>query len=242
MDFRHCLSPYCFNDLVVTICMGLLIKRPWFTFAHTEIGGGASFALLNKKIKIWCASTLSTGTRLFERCCHSREGFRDLMQAGSREREARCLRFTIQRPSNLIYYPHLLAHAVLTVDTGSPTIVSGWDAAITTHQINKLFFKRWMSILLVGVVVSGAKFSVKKDLSALRERVFSPSTGLQESMDKLQKHWNFWEQHPPKLLLSLHIVEEVPRKIKSNRLPPPPVQSSELRYAHKGAIGPGPST
>ena len=45
MDFRHCLSPYCFIDQVVTSCMGLLIKGAWFTFAYTEIGGGASFAL-----------------------------------------------------------------------------------------------------------------------------------------------------------------------------------------------------
>ena len=45
MDFSHCLSTYCFIDQVITSCMGLLIKGPCFTFAHTEIGGGASFAL-----------------------------------------------------------------------------------------------------------------------------------------------------------------------------------------------------
>ena len=73
MDFRHCLSSYCFVDQVVTGCLGLLIKEPWlwFTSAHTEIGGGASSALLNKGIKIRCASFLSTGIRFFERCCHS---------------------------------------------------------------------------------------------------------------------------------------------------------------------------
>ena len=71
MNFNHCLSPYCFLDQIVTSCMGLLIHGPWFTYAHTEIGGGASFALLNRGIKIWCASTSSSGTRLFERCCHS---------------------------------------------------------------------------------------------------------------------------------------------------------------------------
>ena len=27
MNFRHCLSPYCFGDQVVTSCMGFLIKR-----------------------------------------------------------------------------------------------------------------------------------------------------------------------------------------------------------------------
>ena len=114
--------------------MGLIIKGPWFTFAHTEIAGGASFILLNKGIEIWRASTSSTGTRLFERCGHSPEGFIELMQGGPREREARYLRFTIQPPGNFFYIPHLLVHAVLTVDTGSPTILSGWDAAATWNQ------------------------------------------------------------------------------------------------------------
>ena len=122
MDFSHCLSPYCFIDQVITSCMALLIKGPWFTFAHTEIGGGASFALLNKGIKIWCASTSSTGTRFFERCCHSPEGFEELMQRRPRERESRYLQFTLQRHGELIYNPHLLAHAVLALDTRSPTI------------------------------------------------------------------------------------------------------------------------
>ena len=134
MNFNHCLSPCCFFDQIVTSCMGLLMHGPWFTYAHTEIGGGASFALLNRGIKIWCASTSSSGTRLFERCCHSPEGFIQLMQRGPREREARYLHFTIQCPGDLIYIPHLLAHAVLTLDTGSPTILSGWDAATTSNQ------------------------------------------------------------------------------------------------------------
>ena len=133
INFRHCLSPYCFSDQVVTSCMGLLIKGPWFTFAHMENGGSASFAVKKKGIIIWCASTSSTGTRLFDRCCHSPEGFIELMQRGPREREARHLRFTFQRPGNLIYFPHL-AHAVSTVDTGSPRILSGWDAATTSIQ------------------------------------------------------------------------------------------------------------
>ena len=75
VNFSHCLSPYCFLDQIVTSCMGLLIEGPWFTYAYTEVGGGASFALLNTGIKIWCASTSSTATRFFERCCHSPEGF-----------------------------------------------------------------------------------------------------------------------------------------------------------------------
>ena len=31
INFSHCLSPYCFRDQIVTSCMGLLIKGPWFT-------------------------------------------------------------------------------------------------------------------------------------------------------------------------------------------------------------------
>ena len=138
MDFCPCLSPFCFDDQVVTSCMGFLIEGPWFTYAHTDIGGGASFALLNKGIKIWCASTSSRGTRVFERCCHSPEGFIELMQRDPREREARYLQFSLQRPCDLIYIPQLLPHAVLTLDTGSPTISSGWDAATTINQQKKI--------------------------------------------------------------------------------------------------------
>ena len=65
MNFSRCLTPFCFVDQIVTICMGLLIKGPWFTYTHTEISGGASFALLNTGIKIWCASASSTGTGFF---------------------------------------------------------------------------------------------------------------------------------------------------------------------------------
>ena len=103
--------------------------------AHTEIGGDAFFALSNKGMKIWCVSASSTGTRFCERCCHFTEGFIQLMQRGPREREGRYLRFTIQRQGELIYVPHLLAHAVFTLDTGSPTILSGWDAATTSNQL-----------------------------------------------------------------------------------------------------------
>ena len=93
------------------------------------------FALLNKGVKVWCAFTSSSVTRLFERCCHSPEGFIELMQRGPRERDARWLQFTLQHPGDLIYIPHLLAHAVLTLDTGSPRILSGWDAATTSNQL-----------------------------------------------------------------------------------------------------------
>ena len=82
--------------------MGSLVKGLWFTFAGTEVGGGASFALLNNRIKIWCASTSSTGTGFFERRCHSPEGFIEVMRRGPYDCEARFLQFTL-RPSDLIF-------------------------------------------------------------------------------------------------------------------------------------------
>ena len=56
------------------------------------------------------------------------------MQRGPREREARYLQFTIQRPGSLTSSPYFPAHVVLTVDTCSPTILTGWDAATTSNQ------------------------------------------------------------------------------------------------------------
>ena len=70
----------------------------------------------------------------FERFCYSRKGFIELLQRDAREPETRYLQFSVQRPGDLIYIPQLLAHAVLNLDTGSPTILSGWDAATTTNQ------------------------------------------------------------------------------------------------------------
>ena len=187
MNFSHCLSPYCFRDQIVTSCMGLLVKGPWFTYVHTEIGGGASFALLNRGFKIWCASTSSTGARFFERCCHSPEGFIELMQRGPRERESRYLQFALQHPGDLIYIPHLLSHAVLTLDTGSPTILSGWDAATTTNQ--------QITIATLDEYTFGVRRGKRREifrekvLVALHELVFSPATGPHQSKDKLVKHW-----------------------------------------------------
>ena len=137
----------------------------------------------------------------------------------------------------MIYIPHLLAHAVLTLDTGSSTILSGWDAATMSNQ--RVIFQALDEYTFGVRRGNWREIFRRKGLSALREWVFSPSTGPQESKDRLQKHWKFWEQHPPNLLSSLHIEKAVPRKIKSNRVPP--VQSSELCYTHKGAISPGPS-
>ena len=111
------------------------------------------------------------------------------MQRGTRERESRYLQFTLQRPGDLIYIPHLLAHAVLTSDTGSPTILFGWDAATTTNQ--------QIIILILDEFTFGVRFGKwrevfrERGLSALHEWVFSPAAGPQESKNRLEKHWKF---------------------------------------------------
>ena len=161
-------------------------------FAHTEIGGGASFALLNKGIKIWCDSNSSTGTRFFERSFHCPEVFIELMQHGPRERESRYLQFTLPRPGDLIHIPQLLAHALLTLDTGSPTILSGWEAATTTTTTttSQRNIIQTLDEYSFGVR-HGKRLELfrEKGLSALREWVFFPATGPQESKDRLEKHW-----------------------------------------------------
>ena len=47
-----------------------------------------------------------------------------LIGHGTLEREAPYLQFTIQQPGDSIYTVHLLTHAVLTLNSGSPAILS----------------------------------------------------------------------------------------------------------------------
>ena len=191
MNFSNCLSPYCFLDQIVTNCMGLLIKGPWFTYARTEVGISASFALLNTGINIWCASTSSTSTQFIDRCCHFPERFIEKLQLGPRQRESCYLQFILQRPGDLIYIPHVLADAVLTLDTGLPTILSVRDAATTTNQ--------QIVIQTLDDYTFGVRRGIwreifhEKVLSAFCEWVFSPATGAQERKNSLEKHWQCWE-------------------------------------------------
>ena len=106
------------------------------------------------------------------------EGFIELMQRGTRERESRYLQFTLQRPGDLIYIPHLLAHSVLTLDSGSPTILSGWDAATTTNQ--RVIIQTLDEYTFVCVVVSGAKFFVKKVCPRYVNRYFPRQQALKK--------------------------------------------------------------
>ena len=149
------------------------------------------------------------------------------MQRGPRERESRNLQFVLQPPGDLIYIPHLLAHAVLTLDSGSPTTLSGWDAATTTNQqiiiqtLDEYTFGvrrgKWREIFR------------EKGLSALREWVFSPATGPQGSKNRLEKQWQYWEKYSPDLLNTLTIEGPVTSKKVKRR---PPIHTKEFRAAH----------
>ena len=149
------------------------------------------------------------------------------MQLGPRERESRYLQLTLQRPGDLVYIPHVLAHAVLTLDTGSPTILSGWDSTTTTNQ------------QIIIQTLDEHTFSVrrgkwresfrKRGLSTLREWVLSPATGPQESKNRLEKHWQYWEKHSPDLLMTFFIEGLVTSRKIIRR---PPIHTKEFRSAN----------
>ena len=202
---------------------------------HIEVGDDALFALFHKARKFWCAPTTASGSPIFERCCHSTGGFVEIIERDPRYHQARYLQFTIQRPIELGYIPHLLVHAL---DTGLPTILSRWDAATTKNQqINVETLDRYAFVVRRGKC---REIFRTKGLSTLREWVFSHWTGPQESKEKLQKDWIYWEQHYLSLLLSWHLQEEVPRKVKCNCVPL--AQSSKFRGTQKRAINPAPFT
>ena len=147
--------------------------------------------------------------------------------AGSRERESRYLQYTFQRPGDLIYIPHLLAQAVLTLGTGSPTILPGWDAATTT---NPQIIIQTLDEYTFGVRRGKwREIFREKGLVALRELVFSPPTGPHESKNKLVKHCKYWEKYSLDLLNRLSIEGPVTNKKVKRR---PPIHTKEFRAAH----------
>ena len=213
MDFRHYLSPYCFSDQVVKSCMGLILDGPWFAFAHTEIWGGASSALLNKGIKTWCASTSSTGTRFFGRWCHSPEGFRF---NAARSTWTWGTLFTVYSSTYRRFDLYSPCSRSRRFNFGH------WFTNDFIRMGRRYYYNQQIIIQILDEYTLGVcrgkwrEIFRKKGLSASREWVFFPSTGPLESMDRLQKYWNYWEEHSFNLLSSLHVEKEVPRKIKCN--------------------------
>ena len=86
--------------------------------------------------------------------------FIELKQRGPRDVRRIFSNFTIQRHGDLIVIPHLLAHAVSTLDTGSPTILWGWDTATVSNQ--QIDIQILVEYTLVCVMVGGSKISLKK--------------------------------------------------------------------------------
>ena len=113
------------------------------------------------------------------------------------------------------------------MDTGSPTILSGWDAATTTNQ---QIIIQTLDEYTFGVRRGKWREIFRENgLSALREWVFSPATGPQESKSKLVKHWQYWETCSPDLLSTLSIEGPVTSKKAKRR---PPIQLKEFRSTH----------
>ena len=149
------------------------------------------------------------------------------MQRGPCERESRYLQFTLQRPGDLIYIPRLLAHAVITLDAGSPTILSGWDAATTTNQ--QIIIQTLNEYTLGVRRGNWREIFREKCLVALREWVFSSATGPRESKEKLRKHWEFGEKQSTDLLNALSIEKPVTTKKVKRRLL---IHTKDFRSAH----------
>ena len=163
----------------------MLIKGPLFFYAHIEVGCGASYALLHTGLKFWCTSNSSS--RLLERCCNIGNSVIDLFQRGPRNKEASYLRFTVQRPGDLIYIPILRPHAVLAIDTGKPTIFSGWDAATIADSSILI---RTLDEYNIGLQRgTWRKFLRTQGKDELRNWIFSPTVGPQASKEQLQQHW-----------------------------------------------------
>ena len=162
MIFRNCLSLFCLNDQINTSCMGLLVKGSSFSLAHIN-RWWRSFTLLNRGLKNWCVATSPLGTRVFERCFNCTGNFIELMQLGLRQRGAWSFQLTNKRPGDLIYIPHLLAHAFLILDTSWPTVSSGYDAPRTTNQQTSV--QALDESFLRGAEVWGEFFSYKRFVS-----------------------------------------------------------------------------
>ena len=136
MDFKDCLTASCFSDQHVTSILALLIHVSWFSPAHVEVGGGAAYSYLHTGVKLWCAATRNSSSRLLERCYNDVASFTNLIQRGPRSREATFFTFHLQRPGNLIYIPPLRTHVVLTMNNFKPPVLTGWDAVYTRDNYN----------------------------------------------------------------------------------------------------------
>ena len=98
------------------------------------------------------------------------------------------------------------------------------------HYLNLQTVIQTLDEYILGVRCGrGCDFPLEWSLSALRDWVFSPATGPQESKGRLQKPWENWEHHSPDLLNSLPIEKTVTNKNSNRR---PPIQTKDFRSRH----------
>ena len=120
---------------------------------------------------------------------------------GGHVNERSYLRFIIQRPGDLIYVPSLRPHAVLALDTGQPTILSGWDASTIADST---IITRTLDEYNVGVPRgTWTKILRTQAREALRNWVHAPAVGRRASKEQLRKHWTYWETYCPVLIYLL---------------------------------------
>ena len=84
MDIKDCLTASCFSNQQVNSSLALLIHGPWFSPAHVEVGSGAAYSYLHTGIKLWCAATTNSSSRLLERCHNDVASFINLIQRDPR--------------------------------------------------------------------------------------------------------------------------------------------------------------
>ena len=140
-------------------------------FVGTENGNGASSEhseLSKKELKIWCVSISLSGVGILDSCCHSLEGFIELLERSPRERERNIFHFNSLSPDLSIYIPHIFAIAVSTLHVGSLRSFSLWNAA-NSPNIQKIFHTLDKHSLGVG----GTKLFEQKFIGTTGMRVFS---------------------------------------------------------------------
>ena len=139
------------------------------------------------------------------------------MQRGPREHEARCLQFSIECPGDLMFILHL-AHAVLTLDTGSPITLPEWDAVTTTNR--QVIVQQLENCTFGERRVKWYEIFVKKGLSALQEWVFSLQQAPKKERKSNKDTGNLGYSTLSVFLCSLIVENEVLRKVESSRVNP----------------------
>ena len=129
-------------------------------------------------------------------------------------------------------HPNLTLNHLTNIPSRPLTgITKGPEYAVNRSFINSIQADMNFSHCLSAYCFRGKWREIfrEKCLVALRNWVFSPGTGPQESKSKLVKHWQYWEKYSPGLLNPLSIEGPITSKKVKRR---PPIQTKEFRSAH----------